>query len=105
MELPYKIYTPGGMVNLKGRITVENGYSSEGTLGMAYVSMVRGSIPFLLLSYVIPDWDIEPVSELTLENETFEERLKADKIATQQSIDSAIISSFTLAGSILVFNI
>lgn len=97
-ELPYKIYTPGGMVDLSSRVSVENGYSSEGELGMSYVTMVRGSLPFLALSYIIPDWDIVPVSELTLDHETFEERFEADKIATQQSIDSAIISSFTLAG-------
>ncbi len=97
-ELPFKIYTPGGMVDLGSRVSVENGYSSEGELGMAYVTMVRGSLPFLALSYVIPDWDIVPVSELTLDHETFEERFEADKIATQQSIDAAIISSFTLAG-------
>ncbi len=97
-ELPYKIYTPGGMVNLENRITVENGYETKGEIGMAYVSMVRGSVPFLLLSYLIPDWDIVPVSELTLENESFEERFQADKISTQQSIDSAIISSYRFAG-------
>ena len=63
-ELPYKIYTPGGMVNLSDRIRVEGGSTSEGELGMAYVSMVRGSIPFLLLSYIIPDWDIVPADGL-----------------------------------------
>lgn len=98
VELPYKIYTPGGMVDLTDRIQVENGYSSEGTFGMAYVSMVRGSLPFLLISTILPDWDIVTEEEITLENETFEERFQADKIATQQSIDSAIIASYRLAG-------
>ncbi len=96
-ELPFKIYSPGGMVNLENRVTVENGYKTEGELGMAYVSMIRGSVPFLLLSYIIPDWDIVPVSELTMENETFDERFQIDRISTQQSIDAAIISSFQLA--------
>jgi len=98
VELPYKIYAPGGMVSLSDRVNIESGYSSSGEFGMAYVSMVRGSIPFLFLSYILPDWDIVPESELTLQNETFEERLKADKIATQQSIDAATIASFRLAG-------
>lgn len=97
IELPYKIYTPGGMVDLSKRVSVSEGYSSEGELGMAYVSMVRGSIPFLLLSYLIPDWDIVPDSEITYDNQTFEEKLKGDQIATQQSIDSAIISAYKLA--------
>jgi len=98
VELPYKVYAPGGMVSLRDRVSVENGYSYSGELGMAYVSMVRGSIPYLLLSYVIPNWDIVKESDLTLENESFEDMIKADKIATQQSIDSAIISSYKLAG-------
>ncbi len=98
IQLPYKIYTPGGMVNLSERISVEGGYTSEGELGMAYVSMVKGSIPFLLLSYIIPDWDIVPDSEITYDNQSFEETIKADQIATQQSIDSAIISAYKEAG-------
>ena len=98
VQLPYKIYTPGGMVNLSERISVEGGYTSEGELGMAYVSMVKGSVPFLLLSYIIPDWDIVPDSEITYDNQSFEETIKADQIATQQSIDSAIISAYKEAG-------
>lgn len=99
VELPFKIYTPGGMVDLKDRISVEGGQDYDGTLGMAYVSMVRGSIPYLLLSYVIPDWDIVPESELKLENETMEEKIEADKIATIQSVDSAIIAAYKEAGN------
>ncbi len=98
VELPYKIYTPGGMVDLTDRVYVESGYSSSGKLGMAYVSMIRGSLPFLALSYILPDWDIVKVEDLTLENESLEERILADKISTQQSIDSAIIASYNLAG-------
>lgn len=98
VELPYKIYAPGGMVDLSKRVRVEDGYSYDGELGMAYVSVVRGSLPFLALSYLIPDWDIVSTDEITYDNETFEETFEADKISTQQSIDSAIISAYRLAG-------
>lgn len=104
IELPYKIYTPGGMVSLSSRIEVENGYSSKGELGMAYVSMVNGSIPFILLSYVIPNWDVVPTKELTYENETIEEMIKADKIAMQQAMDQAIISAYRLADKEITIN-
>jgi len=97
IELPYKIYSPGGMVDLSKRVTVEDGYSSRGELGMAYVSMIRGSVPYLLMSYLIPDWDIVPESEIKYDNETMAEKVAADKIATQQSVDSAIIASYRLA--------
>ena len=99
IDLPYKIYAPGGMVDLSERVSVEEGQEYDGTLGMAYVSMVKGSIPYLLLSYVIPDWDIVPESELKLENETMEEKIEADKIATIQSVDSAIIAAYKEAGN------
>lgn len=98
IELPYKIYAPGGMVDLSERVSVEDGQEYDGTLGMAYVSMVKGSIPYLLLSYVIPDWDIVPESELKYDNETMEEKIEADKISTEQSIDSAIIAAYRLEG-------
>ena len=69
IELPYSIYTPGGAVDLNKRIAVSDGYEAEGSFNMAYVSMVRGSIPFLLLSYIIPDWDIVSADEITIEGE------------------------------------
>ena len=51
IELPYKVYRPGGMVVLDKRIEIEKGYETSGELGMAYVSVVKGSLPFLAASY------------------------------------------------------
>lgn len=96
-ELPYKIYKPGGEVLLNDRVKFSEPYEQSGKLGMAYVSVVRGNIPFLLLSYLLPDWDIYSDSDLTLENESWSETLKKDQILFSQSIDSAIISAYTLA--------
>ena len=104
IELPYKVYAPGGMVELSKRVNVENGYATNGTLGMAYVSMIKGSIPYLLLSYVIPDWDIVSDTEIKYDNETMKERIEVDKISTEQSISSAIIASYTLAGKSVKVN-
>ena len=98
IELPYKVYTPGGIVDLKSRVKVENGYPTSGVLGMSYVSLVRGSIPYVLLSKLIPDWDLVPEEDLKYDNETLKERMAADKIATQESIDHAIFASYALAG-------
>ncbi len=97
IELPYKVYRPGGMVVLNNRIEVENGYETEGSLGMAYVSVVKGNLPFLLASYIFPNWDIVSNKEVVNENETWEETIKSDKIAMKQSIDNAIISAYHLA--------
>ena len=104
IELPYKVYAPGGMVELAKRVSVENGYETKGTFGMAYVSMIKGSIPYLLLSYVVPDWDIVSDAKIKYDNETMKERIEADKILTEQSISSAIIASYTLAGKSVKIN-
>lgn len=98
IKLPYTIYTPGGAVNLNDRITVEDGYEVEGSFNMAYVSMVRGSIPFLLISYVIPDWDIVAASDVTAEGEDMDEMLERERLYMQQSMDAAIINAYLAAG-------
>ena len=98
IKLPYSIYTPGGAVNLNNRIRVENGYETEGSFNMAYVSMVRGSIPFLLISYVIPDWDIVAASDITAEGEDMDEMLERERLYMQESMDAAIINAYQAAG-------
>ncbi len=97
IELPYKIYTPGGMVDLESRIIVDDGYKADGKLGLAYVSMLKGNIPFLLMSYIIPNWDIMKDEEITYENESVEETFEKDKILMQQSIDNATFVAYKKA--------
>ena len=96
IDLPYVIYAPGGAINLEERISSKSNYESSGKLQMAYVSMVRGSIPFLLASYVIPNWDIEPKSDVTLEDESINDMIKKDKLYLQESIANATMSSLKL---------
>ncbi len=98
IKLPYSIYTPGGAVNLNSRIEVEDGYDSSGSFNMAYVSMVRGSIPFLLISYVIPDWDIVKVEDITIDGENMDEMLEREKLYMNESMDAAIINAYKAAG-------
>ena len=101
IELPYSIYTPGGAVNLNDRIVVEDGYDVDGSFNMAYVSMVRGSIPFLLISYIIPDWDIVPADEITAEGEDLDEMLERERLYMQESMDAAIINAYRAANATL----
>lgn len=102
IELPYSIYTPGGAVNLNDRIEIEKENKTEGSFNMAYVSMVKGSTPFLLLSYVLPDWDIVKKEDITITGESMEEMLAREKLYLQESIDSAIINAYSKAGKKLV---
>lgn len=97
-ELPYCIYTPGGKVDLSKRIKVQNGYEYDGEISMSYVSMVKSSLPFIALSYIIPNWDIEKESDVTYENFTLDETIEIDKIYMQEGINNAILSAYKLAG-------
>lgn len=96
-EFPYVIYTPGGAIDLKERIEVENGYESEGSLSMAYVSMIKGNLPFLLFSYLMPNWDIVSTDRIKNENESLDEMIKADQISLIQAQNNAVYAAFSLA--------
>ncbi len=97
IELPYSIYTPGGAVNLNDRVNVENKEEVKGSFNMAYVSMVKGSIPFLLLSKVFPDWDIVKKEDITAKGESMDELMIRERLYLQESMDNAIINAYQKA--------
>ena len=97
IELPYSIYTPGGAVNLNDRVNVENKEEVKGSFNMAYVSMVKGSIPFLLLSKVFPDWDIVKKGDITAKGESMNELMMRERLYLQESMDNAIINAYQKA--------
>ncbi len=89
-DLPYDVNMPGGLISLNDRIEVDGKrIETDGTFNMAYVSSISGSIPHVLLSFVIPDWDVVPSSDSTYENETVEDALKRNKLYLEQSKDYA----------------
>lgn len=97
IELPYAIYTPGGEVDLNKRVKVEKGYESKGKFGMAYVSMVKSSIPFVLASFVIPNWDLEKVEDFTYKDMTVKETMELDKVYLEESISNATYVAYKKA--------
>lgn len=94
IELPYSIYSPGGAVNLNERIEVNDSYKETGSFNMAYVSMVKGTIPFILISKIIPDWDIVKKEDLTIEGESISEMVERERLYLEQSIGSATINAY-----------
>lgn len=97
-SLPYSIYTPGGMINMDKRIESEDKiYESSGTINSTYVSMVKGTIPMLILSKLLPSWDIVSNSDITLEDENIEETLKRDQYYMQEAISNATLVAYTYA--------
>lgn len=98
IELPYSIYTPGGSVNLNERITIDNESEITGSFNMAYVSMVKGSIPFLLVSKIIPDWDIVKKENITIEGEDMDSMMDRERLYLKESQDAATINAYKKAG-------
>ena len=99
VKLPYQVEMPGGTIDLSNRVKV-NGEKVEvdGTFNMAYVSVVQGSIPYLLLGAILPDWDVVKSSDVTYEGETIEEANKRDRLYLEQSKDYAIVTAMDAAG-------
>ena len=99
VRVPYEVNMPGGVINLGNRVTVDGeSVAIDGYFNMAYVSVVQGSIPYILLSYIIPDWDVVPESETMYENETIEDANKRSKLYLEQSIDYATVVAMDQAG-------
>lgn len=99
IELPFNIEMPGGTIDLENRVTV-NGVPTKikGSFNMAYVSVMRGKVPYLLMALVVPDWDIVKQSDSVYENETPDDALKRDKLELEQSKDYATVAALQAAG-------
>lgn len=100
IKIPYQVEMPGGIIDLNNRVTIngEEVEDTEGSFNMAYVSVVQGSIPYSLLSFIIPDWDLVKSSDVKMDNETVEEANKRDKLYLDQSKNYAIVAALETAG-------
>ncbi len=96
-ELPYVVYKPGGLVNLNDRIIIDND-NIKGSLSMCYVSLMKGTLPVLGLSYLFPNWDIIPKEDITIDDESVDDLLELDRLYLQESIDNATILAYRKAG-------
>ena len=96
-ELPYVIYTPGGSINLSERVKGDNLYKEKGSFSMTYVSMAKGSPMFLLSSFIIPNWDIVKISNITYEGEDLWETIESDKIYLKEARSNAEYVAYTNA--------
>ena len=98
IRLDYQIYTPGGLINLNKRVEIEGSYKSEGSLNLTYVGGKAGTIPIILLSYIVPSWDLIPLEESQIENEPIEEINLRNKVYLQEISNNAIMVAFEALG-------
>ncbi len=97
--LDYLIFTGGGMLNTTDKIKVEDATSSEGTFNLSYVSQKKGNILTVGLSFLIPSWEREKLSDYTYsDDESFDEIKKRSEISLNETNQNAIYLAFTKAG-------
>lgn len=95
--LPYFIYAPGGLVDVKERFDVEDSYPTSGSFQMAFVSEYHANLPVLLFAWIHPDWDIEKKEEVVAENESVEESMIRNKLLLEEANQDAVINAFRYA--------
>lgn len=98
IKLPYTIDIPGGYINVTKRISLDDGYDSEGSFNMAYVSEIDATIPTLFVAFFNPDWDISKNEDILLENETVEDVLFRNKLALKEANNNAIMVAYKELG-------
>ena len=99
VELPFVIYTPGGLVNLNKRVTITNGYNSSGSINMTYVTLVKPNIPNILLSKLIKSWDLEKETDATYGDDSIKDTLRKDRYTMQEAYDNAVLVAYRLTGN------
>lgn len=102
-DMPYVIYKRGGVIDVSNRIQIESNNEVEGKIQLSYVSTLKGNIPFILLSYILPDWDLYKIEEVSASG-NIDEDIKKGKIKMNEGIDNAIISAFRESGNDIKIN-
>ena len=98
VKLPYNVQMPGGVINLNNRVKIDDKkVPIKGSFNMSYVSVVQGSIPYIIGGLIIPDWDVEKEEESLLENETIDDANKRNKLFLEQSKNAAVIAALNEA--------
>lgn len=99
IKLPFYVNAPGGVIDTTNRIEYADKVSYQGSLNMLYVTEYVASIPFYLLSYVIPDWDLEKIEDSQIStNESVEEINTRNKVMLNNSIHNAIYVAYQASG-------
>ena len=102
-EFPYVIYKSGGIINLADRVIIDKEYQEKGSFSMSYVTAMKGTGSSILLSFLLPDWDLTPLKEVA-GDKNYDEIIKLGKIYLNEGIDSAIIAAFKESDYDLVIN-
>jgi len=94
VKLPYYISAPGGVINTSEKVDITSDLKMKGSLNMAYVSEIQGTIPLLIYGILNPNWDIEKEEEVTVGSETIEDEMYRNKMLLEEANDLAILVAY-----------
>ena len=99
IPLPYYILAPGGVIDIRDRIKIENKNETEGTLNLLYVTEYEANVGMMVMSYILKDWDTKKVEEVQLSNESMEEITIRNKVMLENSMQNAILVAYNKSGN------
>ena len=87
---PYYVYTMGNTININDKVTIPNEYKQKGSFNFSYVNELKGTLPVILLSYIIHNWELVKVEEKkSTETENIEDIEFRNKMFLFDSIQNA----------------
>lgn len=104
IKLPYYVLAPGGTIDITDKVNIENKTKINGELNLLYASEYEGTVPTILLGLVLKSWDIVPMSNSQITNETMKEISKRGKIMLENSIQNAIYVAYEESSSEFIIN-
>lgn len=97
--LPYYVLVSGGTIDVSDRVEIEEEYDQEGSFNLAYVNELEGTIPTVLLSYIMPHWTLYEESAYTIdETESMAEISARDQMYLLESLQNSVKIAYEAAG-------
>ena len=97
--LPYYILVSGGTIDVSDRVEIVEAYDQEGSFNLAYVNELGGTLPTVLLSYVMPHWTLYEAGVYTFdETETVADISARDQMYLLESLQNSVKMAYEAAG-------
>lgn len=97
--LPYYILVSGGTIDVSDRVEIEEEYEQKGSFNLSYVNELEGTLPTVLLSYVMPHWTLYEESTYTLDDtESIAEITARDQMYLLESLQNSVKIAYDKAG-------
>lgn len=97
IPVPYYIKLGGGSIPLDDEISIKGEQDKKGSFDALYVKESRGVVFTYLLSYIIPSFDKEPISDVVLDDEDESSYNYREKLYFTTSLDAATKVAFEKA--------